>query len=47
MLHPGLRVTDLERSLAFYTAPGTAEHGRAADGSRPRNPRVMAHRSRR
>jgi lactoylglutathione lyase len=27
MLHLGLRVTDLERSLAFYTAPGYAQLG--------------------
>jgi lactoylglutathione lyase len=27
MLHLGLRVTDLERSLAFYTAVGYAERG--------------------
>ena len=28
MLHVGLRVTDLDRSLAFYTALGYAEIGR-------------------
>jgi|SRR5688572_28430437 lactoylglutathione lyase len=28
MLHLGLRVTDLDRSLAFYTAVGYAERGR-------------------
>ena len=31
MLHLGLRVTDLERSLAFYTALGYAELGRVVD----------------
>jgi catechol 2,3-dioxygenase-like lactoylglutathione lyase family enzyme len=31
MLHLGLRVTDLERSLAFYTALGYAELGRVPD----------------
>jgi catechol 2,3-dioxygenase-like lactoylglutathione lyase family enzyme len=30
-LHLGLRVTDLERSLAFYTALGYAELGRVPD----------------
>ena len=31
MLHLGLRVTDLERSLAFYTALGYAELGRVPE----------------
>ena len=31
MLHLGLRVTDLDRSLAFYTALGYAELGRVPD----------------
>lgn len=31
MLHLGLRVTDLERSLAFYAALGYAELGRVPD----------------
>ncbi|MGI5241648.1 VOC family protein [Dactylosporangium sp. CA-139066] len=31
MLHPGLRVTDLERSLAFYTAVGYAKVGTVPD----------------
>jgi len=31
MLHLGLRVTDLERSLAFYTAVGYAELGRVPE----------------
>ncbi|MEV4476613.1 VOC family protein [Nonomuraea sp. NPDC049504] len=31
MLHLGLRVTDLERSLAFYTAVGYAEVGRVSE----------------
>ncbi|MEV4571474.1 VOC family protein [Nonomuraea sp. NPDC049419] len=31
MLHLGLRVTDLERSLAFYTAVGYAEVGRVPE----------------
>jgi catechol 2,3-dioxygenase-like lactoylglutathione lyase family enzyme len=31
MLHVGLRVTDLDRSLAFYTALGYAELGRVPD----------------
>lgn len=31
MLHLGLRVTDLERSLAFYTALGYAELGNVPD----------------
>lgn len=31
MLHLGLRVTDRERSLAFYTALGYAELGRVRD----------------
>jgi lactoylglutathione lyase len=30
-LHVGIRVTDLERSLAFYAALGYAEVGRATD----------------
>ncbi len=33
MLHLGLRVTDLERSLAFYTALGYAELGRVPETS--------------
>ena len=33
MLHLGLRVTDLERSLAFYTALGYAEIGRVPETS--------------
>src|SRR5690349_4508991 len=31
MLHLGLRVTDLDRSLAFYTAVGYAERGRVPE----------------
>ncbi|HET6533956.1 MAG TPA: VOC family protein [Actinoplanes sp.] len=31
MLHLGLRVTDLDRSLAFYTALGYAEVGRVPE----------------
>ena len=31
MLHLGLRVTDLDRSLAFYTTLGYAELGRVPD----------------
>jgi catechol 2,3-dioxygenase-like lactoylglutathione lyase family enzyme len=31
MLHVGLRVTDLERSLAFYTALGYTELGRVPE----------------
>jgi catechol 2,3-dioxygenase-like lactoylglutathione lyase family enzyme len=31
MLHVGLRVSDLERSLAFYTALGYAELGRVPE----------------
>ena len=31
MLHLGLHVTELERSLAFYTALGYAELGRVPD----------------
>ena len=31
MLHLGLRVTDLDRSLAFYTALGYAKLGRVPD----------------
>lgn len=31
MLHLGLRVTDLDRSLAFYTALGYAELGRVPE----------------
>src|SRR3954452_10647256 len=31
MLHLGLRVTDLDRSLAFYTALGYTEIGRVPD----------------
>jgi catechol 2,3-dioxygenase-like lactoylglutathione lyase family enzyme len=31
MLHVGLRVTDLDRSLAFYTALGYAELGRVPE----------------
>ena len=31
MLHLGLRVTDLDRSLAFYTALGYAERGRVPE----------------
>ncbi|GGV11032.1 lactoylglutathione lyase [Actinomadura cremea] len=31
MLHLGLRVTDLERSLAFYTALGYTERGRVPE----------------
>ncbi|MEV0161766.1 VOC family protein [Nonomuraea fuscirosea] len=31
MLHLGLRVTDLDRSLAFYTAVGYAELGRVPE----------------
>ena len=31
MLHLGLRVTDLDRSLAFYTALGYAEIGRVPE----------------
>lgn len=31
MLHLGLRVTDLDRSLAFYTTLGYAEIGRVPD----------------
>ena len=31
MLHLGLRVTDLDRSLALYTALGYAELGRVPD----------------
>ena len=31
MLHLGLRVTDLDRSLAFYTAVGYAEQGRVPE----------------
>lgn len=31
MLHLGLRVTDLDRSLAFYTALGYTELGRVPD----------------
>jgi catechol 2,3-dioxygenase-like lactoylglutathione lyase family enzyme len=31
MLHLGLRVTDLDRSLAFYSALGYAELGRVPD----------------
>ena len=31
MLHLGLRVTDLERSLAFYTALGYSELGRVPE----------------
>jgi lactoylglutathione lyase len=31
MLHLGLRVTDLDRSLAFYAALGYAELGRVPD----------------
>src|SRR6185503_5492749 len=31
MLHVGLRITDLNRSLAFYTALGYAEVGRVPD----------------
>ena len=33
MLHLGLRVTDLDRSLAFYTAVGYAERGRVPETS--------------
>jgi lactoylglutathione lyase len=33
MLHLGLRVTDLERSLAFYTALGYAERGSVPETS--------------
>src|SRR5688572_33145499 len=33
MLHLGLRVTDLDRSLAFYTALGYAERGSVPETS--------------